>query len=455
MGTAIPETRTVYSASSGLLTDTQTLDGSNNVTADIFSSYDDFGQGLTDTDASGNATSYAYDIAGRPTSRNDGKGTETLSYTGGFGAPTQITDSQAGTFTATYNPDGSLTSEGYPGGVTSTHTYDPTGTPTALSYNGAAWTAPLTDTIVPNAVGDWATQAITDTATPTVSTQAYSYDNADRLNNVQDTLAGQCTTRGYGYDTDSNRTSLVSYAPNGDGTCQATTGTTATKTYDTADRATSTGYTLDTQGNITITPSADAGGTGDLTATSYANNMLASQAQNGATMTWTLDPTQGRFGTYTQAGVTYTNHYSDTSNNPTWTSASTGGWQRSVSDFNGLLAAQVTGAGTTLELPDLHGDIMATATTNPTATYVFTEFGSPEVGSPGTYGWLGGNQISSNALGGQLLMGARAYNQNTGRFSQADPISGGSANSYDYAAQEPVTNKDLTGTVLITGTGEA
>jgi RHS repeat-associated protein len=98
----------------------------------------------------------------------------------------------------------------------------------------------------------------------------------------------------------------------------------------------------------------------------------------------------------------------------------------------------------------LHGDIMATATTSPTATgpaatYVYTEFGSPEVGSPGSYGWLGGDQISGNALGGQLLMGARAYNTNTGRFSQADPIPGGSANAYDYAAQNPVINQDLSG----------
>jgi RHS repeat-associated protein len=121
-----------------------------------------------------------------------------------------------------------------------------------------------------------------------------------------------------------------------------------------------------------------------------------------------------------------------------------------VTDFNGMLAAQVGPTGTTLELPDLHGDIMAIATTSatatgPTATYVYTEFGTPENGSPGTYGWLGGDQISSNALGGQLLMGARAYNSNTGRFSQVDPIPGGSANAYDYGAQNPATHFDTSG----------
>lgn len=142
--------------------------------------------------------------------------------------------------------------------------------------------------------------------------------------------------------------------------------------------------------------------------------MLASQAQNGNSMTLALDPTQGRYTSYTQSGSTDTNHYSDGSNNPAWISASNGGWTRNVTDFNGVLAAQVTASGTTLELPDLHGDIMATATTaststGPTSTSTYTEFGAAEIGTPGTYGWLGGYQISGAAFGGNLLMGARTY----------------------------------------------
>jgi hypothetical protein len=42
-------------------------------------------------------------------------------------------------------------------------------------------------------------------------------------------------------------------------------------------------------------------------------------------------------------------------------------------------------------------------------------------------------------------MGARAYNTITGRFSQVDPIPGGSANAYDCAAQNPVVKNDVTG----------
>jgi RHS repeat-associated protein len=450
MGTAIPETRSLYSAASGLPTDTQTLDANNNVTADIDITHDDFGNLLTYTDASGNTTSFTSDIAGRITDRNDGEGTETVTYSGSFGEPTQLTDSQAGTFTATYNPDGNLATETYPGSLTGTYTYDATGTAVSLSYNGAEWTAPLTETIVPNAAGDWASQAITDTAASLVSAQAYSYDNADRITAVQDTLGGQCTTRAYSYDADSNGTSASTYAANGDGTCQNSTGTTFTHTYDSADRATNTGYTYDTQGDITATPSADTGGSGDLAAVFYANNMLASMTQSGTTMTWTLDPTQGRFSSYTQNGVTYTSHYSDSSDNSSWVSDTNGGWTRVVTDFSGMLAAQVTPSGTTLELPDLHGDIMATASTDstsagPASTNTYTEAGTPEASTPGTYGWLGGYQISGNALGGQLLMGARTYNPSVSRFAQVDPVRGGSLNAYDYAGDNPVSNADVSG----------
>ncbi len=42
-------------------------------------------------------------------------------------------------------------------------------------------------------------------------------------------------------------------------------------------------------------------------------------------------------------------------------------------------------------------------------------------------------------------MGVRLYNPTTGRFLSTDPILGGSANDYDYANQNPITNFDLNG----------
>jgi uncharacterized protein RhaS with RHS repeats len=43
-------------------------------------------------------------------------------------------------------------------------------------------------------------------------------------------------------------------------------------------------------------------------------------------------------------------------------------------------------------------------------------------------------------------MGVRSYVPAVGRFISVDPVSGGSANAYDYANQDPVNSFDLTGT---------
>ncbi|MDP9100801.1 MAG: hypothetical protein M3N21_01435 [Actinomycetota bacterium] len=51
----------------------------------------------------------------------------------------------------------------------------------------------------------------------------------------------------------------------------------------------------------------------------------------------------------------------------------------------------------------------------------------------------------SDTLGGLVLMGVRVYNPSTGRFLQTDPVPGGSANSYDYANQDPINQFDLGG----------
>jgi RHS repeat-associated protein len=448
MGTAVQEMVDNYSSTTDMLLTQQTKSGTT-VTGQISYGSDDFGQLKTYTDGSSNVTTYGYDLAGRVTSRNDGKGTVTVSYDTN-GLPTSEVDSQAGTFTAAYNPDGGITTQTYPGGLTASYGYDETGATTSLSYAGQSWTSPLSQTVVPDTHGNWASQSVTDTSKSLSDSQAYTYDKADRLSTTQDTLSGQCATRTYTYNANSDRTLLATAPPGTGGACQTTNPVSIGHSYDSADRLTNTGYTYDSQGDITTTPSSDAGGSGNLTATYYANDMLGSQSQNGQTITWSLDPTESRFASSTVGGVTYTSHYSDSGNSSTWVAGSDGSWIRHVTDFNGLLAAQVTASGTTLELSDLHGDVMATdgtssTSTGPTQTYVYNEFGGQETGSPGQYGWLGADQISGSALGGQLLMGVRAYNPGTGRFSQVDPISGGSANAYDYALQNPVTNTDLTG----------
>jgi RHS repeat-associated protein len=454
MGAAPAATATVYSPATGAATGTETLNASGGVATDITSADDDFGQQVSYTDANGQTTSYTYNLSGQSVGRTTPLDTDTISYAPG-GQAVSESDKLAGAFTATYNPDGVLQSETYPDGTVGSYTIDPTGTATQLTYRNSTWAAPITDSITLNAQGDWSSESVLN------DSKAFTYDNDDRLTGVQDTDAGSCTTRAYTYDADSNRTGLTSYAAATGGACQDTTPATAeTYSLDAADRTvsstesgTTSSYGYDTQGDVTTTPSADAGGSGNLTATYWADGLLDTQSQGGTTNSYTLDGTLDRYATETDSatGLTTTNDYSDSSDSPSWSTTGNGSWTANVTGLDGGLDAEVTETGSvTLELADLHGDIIATVNPSsdaaPSATYGYTEFGAAEgAATPAGYGYLGGDQRAEANLGGTVLMGARVYNPDTGRFLETDPVFGGNANPYDYVYQNPLTNFDLNG----------
>jgi RHS repeat-associated protein len=454
MGTAPPTTAAVYSSSSGLPTDAETLNSSDTVTSDVKGTYDDFGQQITYTDANNQATGYTYNLNGQAATRTAPHDVDTVTYSPG-GQQVKEVDQLAGTFTATYNPDSEMQNETYPDGTVATYAIDATGTPTQLTYSNTNWSSAISDAVFVNAQGDWASESkLNDSKT-------YNYDIADRLTSVQDTYAGSCTTRAYGYDSDSNRTSLAVYNAATGGACQTTTSASSESyTYDSADRLASTTiagttspYTYDTQGDVTSTPAADADGAGALSAAYYGNGMVNTQTQGTTSDSYTLDGTLSRYNSQTNSATGYTtvNDYSDSGDSPSWTTTNSV-WTADVTGLTGTLGAQVTQSGAvSLQLTDLHGDVLATVNPSsdaaPTATYTYTEFGAPESSSstPGAYGYLGADQRSGAALGGTILMGQRAYNPSTGRFDSTDPIFEGSANAYDYVNQNPVTGMDVSG----------
>ena len=449
VGTELPTVTSNYNESSGALVEQlATTEGKEQT---LRGEYNALGQLTSYKDADATTSSYTYDVDGRLATANDGKGTQTYTYDTTTGLPTQLVDSNAGTFTASYDVEGNLLTEKYPNTMNANLTYNAAGETTGIEYlktsNCTTECQWFTETLVPSIHG----QALSQTSS--LAQDAYTYDANGRLTQVQETPQGAgCLTRVYGYDKETNRTGLTSREPGSEGHCATEGGTTAAHTYDTANRLTDAGVSYDTFGNTTALPAADAGGSG-LTSAFYDDNRLASQTQAGETIGYKLDPSRRTRETVATGHTTASviNHYADSGDEPSWTSEVSGKWTRNVHGIGGgLVAVENNGESATLELPDLNGNIAATASTSKTAKHPLTttrstEFGVPTVEAPTKYSWLGEDEIPTELPSGVLAMGARSYVPQLGRFLQTDPLPGGSANAYVYTDGDPVNTTDLTG----------
>jgi RHS repeat-associated protein len=450
-GIALATVSDKYEEHTGALVEQSTT--SEGKTQSLKSVYNTLGQLTSYTDADGNLTSYEYEPEGdrRLIKVNDGKGTQTYGYDETSGYLTKLVDSQAGTFTASYDLEGKMTSETYPNGMTATYGYDPAGDTTSLVYKKEThctekceW---YKDTVVPTINGQWATQ------TSTFAKQNYTYDAAGRLTSVQEEPVGKgCMTRVYAYDKDTNRTGLTVYPPNAKGECSTEGGTTENHGYDEADRLTDTGAEYNAFGDTTGLPAADAGGS-KLSSSFYVDNQLASETQGEQTIGYNLDPSGRTRETVSTGKITASEiqHYAGPGSMPSWTSEISGKWKRDILGIGGGLVAIDENGETLLQLPNLHGDIVATSYPSETATSLAstikesTEYGVPATEAPPKYSWLGAHGVPTQLPSGADTMGARAYIPQLGRFLQTDPIPGGSANSYAYTNGNPANETDLTG----------
>ena len=449
LGTALPTVSEEYGLETGLPVKQKT--GSGAEEKRIVSVYNTLGQLVEYVDADGNGSTYKYDVDGRSTEASDGKGTQTYIYDETTGERTTLKDSAAGTFTATYDAEGNLLSEHFPNNMNELYTIDATGETTGLEYQkvthcGASCTW-FKETTLPS-IHD---ETMSDSST--LAAHGYTYDNAGRLTQVQETPTGEgCTTRLYEYDKDVNRTALTTRAPGAEGLCATSGGTVEKHTYDSADRLTDEGTGYDAFGNTTSLPAKDAGGT-TLTSAYYADNTLASLTQNGETVGYQLDP-GGRVRETISSGTTSSDvlgHYSGPGDAPTWTvEPVSGNWTRNISGIDGLVATQASGASPVLQITDMNGNVVGTAALSETEEKLLsseraTEFGVPTTSKPPKYSWLGGELRPTELPSGVVSMGARAYVPQIGRFEQTDPVSGGSANPYAYTDGDPVDETDLTG----------
>jgi RHS repeat-associated protein len=449
-GTETPETETVYSPTTGQPTKEQFVCEPACKSEATTTTYDALGRLEKYEDADGNTTTTTYDLDGRPATSKDAKGTQTFHYDETSGLLTGLEVSGIGTLTAGYDADGNLTERGLPNGLTARTTYNSSDEPMSLAYT-------KTSSCGENCT--WYQEALErsiygqiETDNGTLAKDRYTYDKDGRLTETQETpTEGQCTTRAYSFDADSNRLSKT-VRPGLGGACAISGGATQTYKYDGADRL--EGPTYDAWGRITNLPAEYAGGTKPLTTSYFSSNMVSTQSQAGVTNTFQVDAS-GRQRQREQAGGvagTEIFHYDTPGDSSSW-SALGSTWSRDISGIGGELAAVQESIGTaTFKLTDLHGDVVASASSSPTVTkllgtYRFSEFGEPlSESSSGRFGWLGGKARRTELASGVVQMGARSYVPALGRFLTPDPIPGGSANPYDYANQDPVNGFDLEGT---------
>ena len=459
------------------------------VVTKVEKSYDALGRVIRYADGAGGWTTTSYDAYSKPITQTTSLGTTTTYTYDRTAEPrgylTSVTDSVAGTISATYGPDGQLATQTLPGGVRLTITYDANRTPTARTYTRVS-----DGTVIAAATALYNSKAQVAKSTTPASNRTYDYDLLNRLQDVRDVTngIGICTTRHYTYNAHAGRTSTAT-ATSTSSTCVDTANPGSTPvaqsayTYDSADRLLTSGgntWTYDPLGRITNAPVASTAA-GRVTNAYYVNDLIQSQTIDGvARQSWTLDAAQ-RLSTTTAESWTNNawaqtaqrvNHYANDSDSPAWISenaAQPNNVTRFVAGVEGDLALQTTKTGgRTLQLVDLHGDIMTTLTiADGSTTGDWTtvrhrtddEFGNPidlttggRRASPGTsptsadrYGWLGSKQRSREALAGTILMGVRVYDPATGRFWSIDPVPGGSASAYDYSYQDPANKVDLDG----------
>lgn len=481
--------------------------------------YDLWGKETSYTNQLGDKTTTAYDTAARVVKVTDPKGTTTFTYDGNdangkaerrslvTAQTVTRTGSDVLTYAAAYDADGAMATEKLPGAITATHLVNEAGEEVGLTYAGqltdpdtgevstGAWLAwSQTNDIAGRVRTDSTTFASQIAAAAGVEADAesavedpldfdhrYTYDKGGNLTKVED-LTGlpvggsevsPYTVRDYTFTTNGARKTLKeTIRADGTTTGAATTGVNQSLTYDSADRLTG-GYVYDLLGRQTTVPAAHAPNTagGDITLAYFDSDLPAKVTQGETVTSFTLDVAQRRLVQSSVTGAkttTTTRHYTDGSDNPAWIETArpdgTSETLRYTSSISGDLGASIaTDGGTSLMLPNIHGDTVTTipipsgtpataAATTIAGWSSYTEYGTPidpaqtaAVGTSAGYGWLGAKERSTTTeTAGLTLMGVRFYNRVTGAFTSTDNIVGANNTAYNYPTN-PVGLYDLDG----------
>ncbi len=461
--------------------------GRQNAQGVVTSTLDAWGRITAYTNQDGQTTTTTYNSFGQVAKVTDPYGTTSYEYgavtgqgsTEFRGLPTRmrVSDHGAsgteGVYEAVYDRYGNLASQLMPGGITQRQDYDEDSRLMGLSYEGpvtkadgttgtATWVGwGLTRDATGRITGENAPETVTAATAGQQATQrGYTYDQAGRLTKVADAATGE--SRQYTFDASGNRTSLTTVGKDGK-------SSTRSWTWDAADRMSTPGYVFDGLGRATTIPASDApqgletsaspaAGSAPITLGYYDTDAAASITRGSTTTTLSLDAA-GRRHNQTTGTTVVKNGYVDDSDNPGFSTTTTGAGEPVVSRYinalGGDLAVRIEGSSATLSLANPHGDVVGEVNITTTAMAsaglsewtTYDEYGNATRLAPSavgnTYRWHGADQrVVAGA--GLILMGARLYNPATGQFTTRDPVRGGNTTPYSYP-QDPVNSHDISG----------
>jgi RHS repeat-associated protein len=433
--------------------------------------YDEAGRTKRSVDSFGAESTFLYDAEGNQTRRTSAKGALasntnyiTNSAYNDAGQLVSVTDPAGKIFSFSYDPRGNLHTAQYP---STTNTFE------WFDYNAAGWLtavynrhgtlsvpppasvpadstgSPLSDFAYTYNVLGKKTQEVRSGGSLTTETRGFTYDELGRM---ATTTLPDGTLREYLFDLDSNRSQIYETPSGGVRTLIAS------YTYDPALTPGLDQLSSLTQGASTTTFTYNADGQvtakGSSTLSWDGRGRSTGGTFSGTADTYTYDAA-GRLRERVSAASDTRFLFSDPGGSSIFETDAAGTITRSsVPGPAGDLAsyAGAPGATITYRYYNGHGDLAAEAHSTGSrisgGAYTYDPFGAP-VQTPAantmSERWTGKWDKQLDTSSNLIQMGARPYDPAIGRFLAVDPVEGGSANTYDYAGQDPVNRYDLNG----------